>query len=74
MFFKAIPLNVFFMYYKTAVPTDVPVMAIVRVLARNGFANAEMDGVAKTALRLRRPTVGMILTTITVCIQTYIFI
>lgn len=41
-------------------------MAIVLELAMNGYANAEMDGVAKTALRLKRLTVGMILTTIMV--------
>jgi Na+-translocating ferredoxin:NAD+ oxidoreductase RnfE subunit len=44
------------------------VMAIVLVLEMNGFANARMDGVEKTVQRHKRPTAGMILTTIMVCI------
>jgi len=63
---KPIDINVFFMYDKTAVPTDVRVMASVFVVAKNGSANVKMDGVAKTVLRHKRPTAGMILTTIMV--------
>jgi hypothetical protein len=44
------------------------VMAIVLVLEMNGSANAKMDGVEKTVQRHKRPTAGMILTTIMVCI------
>ncbi len=47
----------------------VRVMAIVLVLEMNGFANAKMDGVEKTVQRHKRPTVGIILTTIMVCIH-----